>query len=299
MSYAALYHSPLYFPPFPPPVFIFLFFSFSTLPPPSTSPSSSSPFHFPPPLLLLLPLLPLLPLLHHTHTKGIRESTTVAALKKLKPAFLRGGSATAGNSSQVMVQRERSGVWYVRRSIWMHLNVANYWVYIMPNQLDGLHLPFIRLCCSYCAAHSGYDPCNVWNASLLSYSNSYSRFRFINRSNSSPLSLPFPPSILSPYSSTSLFVHSVRPPCSYPLSVTLSVTLQVSDGAAAVLVARASFAASMGLPVLGIMRSYTGIWYTSCHSSLLCCFWWNVNVLRLIKFCFCFFYLNHPFILSG
>ena len=35
--------------------------------------------------------------------------------------------------------------------------------------------------------------------------------------------------------------------------------LQVSDGAAAVLLSRASFAASMGLPVLGVMRSYTGM----------------------------------------
>ena len=36
-------------------------------------------------------------------------------------------------------------------------------------------------------------------------------------------------------------------------------SLQVSDGAAAVLVSRASFAASMNLPVLGILRSYAGI----------------------------------------
>lgn len=33
---------------------------------------------------------------------GIRESTSLEGLRNLKPAFIQGGSATAGNSSQVL-----------------------------------------------------------------------------------------------------------------------------------------------------------------------------------------------------
>ena len=32
---------------------------------------------------------------------GVREDTSMAALQKLKPAFQKGGTTTAGNSSQV------------------------------------------------------------------------------------------------------------------------------------------------------------------------------------------------------
>lgn len=51
-----------------------------------------------------------------------------------------------------------------------------------------------------------------------------------------------------------LLSPALRPP--YPCGLSLGNSSQVSDGAAAILLARRSKAEELGLPILGILRSY-------------------------------------------
>jgi hypothetical protein len=97
-------------------------------------------------LLIFLLILFVLLLLHRNQTVGIRESTTVGALKKLKPAFLKGGSATAGNSSQVII-RNRDGSYSLERgveysrifSLYCVLNPQSYTRFTHRSNSSALH----------------------------------------------------------------------------------------------------------------------------------------------------------------
>lgn len=56
-----------------------------------------------------------------TKDDGIRENTTIEGLAKLKPAFKKGGTTTAGNSSQM--SDGAAAVLFARRSLAQKLNL--------------------------------------------------------------------------------------------------------------------------------------------------------------------------------
>lgn len=201
-----------------------------------------------------------------TADDGFREGATAGALGKLPAVFKKGGSTTAGNSSQVPALTSSKSV---------TLSCCTLFVLVCPS-LFCLVLSYPISFCHSCMCFLQAIHCSLAACSILVTSCEVTQLRcrcfaLVGRELLIMQSVCFmglfdvrPPLYVHPLHSPTLTEHGLHtPPAQVPThrlsSPHYRCGAQVSDGASAVLLMTRAEAQKRGLPILGIFRSFSAV----------------------------------------